>query len=60
MYSFYDSSHINFWNDNSIKIFETMAHPYLVSICKIRTKLEDKKGNKWNFLLIINKRQKYA
>ena len=59
-YSFYSPDHINFWDDKSVEIFKTMAHPYLISISKIKTKPEDKDKNKWDYLLIIDKRQKYA
>ena len=59
-YAFHSPEHINFWNNRTVKIFETMAMPYSTSISKIRTKPEDKQGNKFVYLLIIDKRQKYA
>ena len=58
-YSFHSPDHVNFWLDKDMQIFKTMAHPYLLSISKIRTKPEDK-NDKYVYLLIIDKRQKYA
>lgn len=58
--SFHSPDHINFWNDKTVKEFDIMAHPYSTAISKIRTKPKDKEGNKFVYLLTIDKRQKYA
>lgn len=56
--SFYDPSHVNFWNDDNVQEFKELCKPYFVSISKIRTKPIDIGTNKYDYLIIIDKRQK--
>lgn len=58
--SFYSSDHVNFWDDNSVQEFIELCRPYFVSISKILTKLKDTKKKHRDYLMIIDKRQKYA
>jgi len=71
--SFYDPSHINFWNDRDYNVapgsspsyhgyediheFVDLCKPYMVAISKIRTKPEDAKTDKYNYLIVVDKRQ---
>lgn len=61
--SFLDSAHCNFWDDyksrgyDSVSEFVTLSKPYLVSISKIITKLEDLKKRQYNYLIMIDRRQ---
>jgi len=58
--------HCNFWDDRAsgefkdIHEFQTLCHPYAVSISKIRTKLKDAKTDKYDYLIIVDKRQDYT
>jgi len=58
--------HCNFWDDRAsgefkdIHEFQTFCHPYAVAISKIRTKLKDAKTDKYNYLIIVDKRQDYT
>lgn len=64
--SFNGSVHYNFWDDRAngefkdIYEFHTLCHPYAVAISKIRTKLKDSKTDKYNYLIIVDKRQNYT
>lgn len=64
--------HCNFWNDHrklkrvkwfkfclykNIHEFHNLCHPYSVSISKIITKLADIKKKRYDYLIIIDKRQ---
>lgn len=64
--SFFDPSHVNFWTDNGflagsvckdIHEFITLCAPFSTAISKIRTKPEDVERGKYNYLIIIDKRQ---
>ena len=73
--SFPDSGHINFWDDGvldaipgsmpsyreyeDIHEFVDLCKPYMVAISKIRTKPEDVQKRQYNYLIIIDKRQKF-
>jgi len=57
--SFNSPGHYNHWDDKSVKEFESICKPYVISISKIRTKPKDVKLNQWCYLIIIDKRQKY-
>lgn len=60
LYAFHSPDHINFWDDKTVLTFKKLALPYATSITKIRTKPEDRDGDKWIYLIIVDKRQKYA
>ena len=57
--------HCNYWSDNvgvgfkGISEFIDMAKPYAVSIQKIRTKEKDIQMMQYDYLIIIDKNQKY-
>ena len=63
--SFNDPDHCNYWDDEKngnfldVKEFINLAKPYAVSLSKERTKPQDKGTNKYEYLLIVDKRQKY-
>lgn len=58
--------HCNFWDDRAfgefkdVHEFQTLCHPYAVAISKIRTKLQDAKTDKYDYLIIVDKRQNYT
>ena len=64
--SFYHGEHCNFWDDRAIgefkdvHEFQTLCHPHAVAISKIRTKSEDSKTDKYNYLIAVDKRQNYT
>lgn len=64
--SFNDPSHCNYWDDTGIwnyknvHEFELLCAPYAISISKIRTKPEDAKADKCNYLIIVDKRHDFA
>jgi len=58
-YSFDSPDHCNYWNDSNVYEFQRICHPYAVSISKIRTKPKDAKTDKYNYLIIVDKRQNY-
>ena len=64
--SFNGEIHCNFWDDytsgefKDIHEFQTLCHPYAVAISKIRTKPKDAKTNKYDYLIIVDKRQNYT
>jgi hypothetical protein len=57
--------HCNYWSNittlefKDIHEFESMAKPYAISIQKIRTKERDIKMMQYDYLIIIDKNQKY-
>jgi len=57
--------HCNFWNDNGlghykdVHEFVEMAKPYAVSIQRIRTKPKDVDLNQFDYLIIVDKEQKW-
>lgn len=57
--------HCNFWVDTQMGAFKNinefikMAKPYAISIQKIRTKERDIQMNQYDYLIIIDKKQKY-
>ena len=57
--------HCNWWNDfgtngyKDIREFEELAKPYATSIQKIRTKPKDVSMNQMDYLIIIDKKQRY-
>jgi len=61
--SFNGTGHCNFWNDRGsgkfkdIHEFEASCSPYAVAISKMRTKLKDMTTNKYNYLIMVDKRQ---
>lgn len=56
--SFHSRGHVNFWDDNSIREFAELGHPYSVSISRILTKPEDAGRKQSAYLIILDKRQK--
>ena len=64
--SFNGSEHCNFWDDRvhdeykDVYEFRDLCHPFGVAITKIRTKLKDARTNKYNYLIIVDKRQNYT
>ena len=58
--SFRSPDHVNFWDDNSVQEFIELCKPYFVSISKILTKLRDAERGQRDYLIIVDKRQKYA
>jgi len=58
--------HCNFWDDHAsgefkdVHEFQILCHPYGVAISKIRTKLKDARTDKYNYLIIMDKRQNYT
>ena len=59
-HSFNSSDHCNHWDDGTIHKFHAFCHPYAVTISKIRTKLRDANTFKYNYLIIVDKRQNYT
>jgi len=63
--SFNCNTHCNFWDDRAfgkfkdVHEFHTLCHPFSIAISKIRTKLKDAKTNRYNYLIIVDKRQNY-
>ena len=55
--SYWDPSHVNFWNDETIEEFR--IKPYSTSISKIRSKKEDVQSYQQGYLIIIDKKQHY-
>jgi len=61
--SFPHPDHINFWDDEGSSTFKDIhdfiafCDPYSTAISKIRTKPEDVKMGRWNYLIVIDKRQ---
>jgi len=61
--SFNGNAHCNFWNDRGsdefkdIHEFEAFCTPYAVAISRIRTKPQDMTTNKYNYLIVVDKRQ---
>jgi len=59
-------AHCNFWDDRAscefkdVHEFQTFCHPYAVAISKIRTKLKDAKTDKYDYLIVVDKRQNYT
>lgn len=58
-YSFASPDHCNHWNDGSIQEFQRLCHPYAVAISKIRTKPKDANSDKYDYLIVVDKRQNY-
>ena len=64
--SFNGSEHYNFWDDCAVNEFKDvhefheLCHPFGVAISKIRTKLKDAKTSRYNYLIIVDKRQNYT
>lgn len=64
-YSFSSPEHIHFWDDREsskfkdVHEFQTLCHPYAVAISKIRTKPKDAKTKKYDYLIVVDKRQNY-
>jgi hypothetical protein len=56
--SFWSPDHLNFWDDESVKEFETLCPDCEVKIRKILTKPEDAKTNDLLFLICITKSTK--
>ena len=56
--SFWSPDHINFWDDESVKEFETLAVGWDVKISKIIAKPEDKKDNYLLYLIVCTKSTK--
>ncbi|MCK4792815.1 MAG: class I SAM-dependent methyltransferase [Desulfobacteraceae bacterium] len=58
--------HCNFWDDcasgefKDVHEFHDLCHPFGVAISKIRTKLKDSKTDKYNYLIIVDKKQNYT
>jgi len=58
--------HCNFWDDRAfgefkdVHEFQTLCHPYAVAISKVRTKSQDSNTDKYDYLIIIDKRQNYT
>jgi SAM-dependent methyltransferase len=58
--------HCNFWDDRvhdeykDVHEFRDLCRPFSVAISKIRTKLKDAKTDKYNYLIIVDKRQNYT
>ena len=59
-FSFSDPGHCNHWTDGNVDEFKSICHPYAVSISKIRTKPKDAKTDRYNYLIIVDKRQNYT
>lgn len=63
--SFNYPGHCNYWDDvvsasfKDVHEFIELCNPYMVSISKIRTKLEDVRRGEYNYLIVLDKRQKY-
>jgi len=61
--SFNDREHCNFWNDRGsgefkdIHEFEAFCAPYAIAISRIRTKPQDMTTNKYDYLIVVDKRQ---
>lgn len=61
--SFNGSEHCNFWNDRgsgefrNIHEFEAFCTPYAVAISRMRTKPQDMTTNKYDYLIVVDKRQ---
>jgi len=64
--SFNGKIHYNFWDDcvssefKDVHEFHALCHPFGVAISKIRTKLKDAKTSRYNYLIIVDKRQNYT
>jgi hypothetical protein len=58
--SYHSPDHCNIWTDSEIVEFEYLGKPYMVSIVKIRAKQKDVKMKQWCYLIVVDKRQKYA
>jgi len=58
-HSFGSPDHCNHWDDGSIRKFQGICHPYAVAISKIRTKPKDAGTDKYNYLIVVDKRQDY-
>ena len=60
-----DPGHCNYWDNeefnifNDVHDFQELALPFASSICKQRTNKKDVGGNDYEYLLIVDKRQKY-
>lgn len=60
------SNHCNYWRDRAagqfkdVHEFQALCFPYAVAISKIRTKPKDAKTDKYNYLIIVDKRQNYT
>jgi len=58
--------HCNFWDDHvagefkDVHEFHTLCHPFAVAISKIRTKPKDSKTDKYDYLIVVDKRQNYT
>ena len=59
-HSFGSPDHCNHWDDGNIHKLQGACHPYAVAISKIRTKPKDAKTDKYNYLIIVDKRQNYT
>lgn len=57
--SFASPDHINHYVEEDMERFVELASPYCVSYCKIRSKPQDVQLNQWNWLIIVDKKQKY-
>jgi SAM-dependent methyltransferase len=63
--SYWDGDHKHYWDDikspefNDINEFYTLCSPYAVSVTKQRTKPEDVEVNQYEYMVIVDKRQKY-
>lgn len=61
--SFNGNVHCNFWNDRGsgefrdIHEFEAFCTPYAVAISRMRTKPQDMTTNKYDYLIVVDKRQ---
>lgn len=64
--SFRSPGHVNFWDDRAsgkfkdVHEFVELCKPYSVSISKIITKPKDAETEQRDYLIIIDRRQKYA
>lgn len=64
--SFNGGVHCNFWDDQAVgefkdvHEFQALCHPFGIAVSKIRTKLKDSKTDKYNYLIIVDKRQNYT
>jgi SAM-dependent methyltransferase len=58
--------HCNWWNDKGtsgfkdVREFYKLCYPYSVSISKIRTKPRDVQMGQWDYLVVVDKKQKYG